>query len=332
MPKWTSFLATLAMAFIALGSASRAQEVSVPADTKFVVRLDLQAIHKSAIGGKLLEMARQQAMKELGGKEGPSLEKIKEMLGFDPFQEVHGITVSASDYEHPEQSLVASIRLQKTTGNLEGLLLGLPGYEAKDYGKHPIYSVAPDGDMRVFGAVHTGAQGEKTIVLSVKSDAVTNLLDQLDGKSASGGSPSDKSPSGGALKKISDADGKSLVRVDVFELPKDVLDADGPQANIVKLLRKISVQVSESGENLDVNVSLTTDTEKLAEQLRQMAQGLIAALDIAQSIDPEEQELKRIRQIAHDIKATRDGSTAKIQVSLSGKEVMKLIAEELGDD
>jgi hypothetical protein len=322
MSRWICFLATMAMAFIALGSASRAEEVSVPADTKFVVRLDLHAIHGIALGGKLIEMVKQQAMKDLGGKEGPSLEKIKEMLGFDPFQEIHGITVSASDYEHPEQSLVASIRLQKTTGNLEGLLLGLPGYEAKEHGKHAMYSVAPDGDMRVFGAVHTGAQGDKTIVLSVKQEAVTNLLDQLDGKP----------PSGSAFKKISDADGKPLVRLDVFELPKDVLDEDGPQANIVKLLRKISLQISESGANLDVGVSLTTDTEKQAEQLRQMAQGLIAALDIAQSIDPEEEELKKIRQIAPDIKATRDGSTTKINFSVSGQELMKVIEEELGND
>jgi hypothetical protein len=267
-------------------------------------------------------MAKEQAMKELGGKEGPTFEKIKEMLGFDPFQEIHGITVSASDYENPERSLVATIRLQKTTGNLEGLLLGLPGYEAKEYGNHQMYSVAPDGDMRVFGAVHTGAQGDKTIVLSVKNEAVTNLLDQLDGKPASGS----------AFKKITLADGKPLVSVDVLELPKEVLGEDGPHANVVKLLRKISFQISESGENLDVGVSLTTDTEKQAEQLRQMAQGLIAALDIAQSIDPDEEELKRIRQIAHDLKASRDGSTARINVSVSGKELMKLIEEELGKD
>jgi hypothetical protein len=137
-------------------------------------------------------------MQELGGKEGLSFEKIKEMLGFDPFQEIHGITISASDYEHPERSLVACVQLQKTIGNLEGLLLGLPGYEAKEYGKHQLYSVAPERDLRVFGAVHTGAQGDKTIVLSVKHEAVTNLLDQLDGKPASGS----------AFKKISLADGK----------------------------------------------------------------------------------------------------------------------------
>jgi hypothetical protein len=322
MSKLNCFLATLAMALIALCSASRAEEISVPADTKFVVRLDLHAIHATSIGGKLIEMAKQQAMKELGGKEGPGFEKIKEMLGFDPFQEIHGITVSASDYEHPEQSLVAAIRLQKTTGNLEGLLLGLPGYEAKEYGKHQLYSVAPERDLRVFGAVHTGAQGNKTIVLSVKQEAVTNLLDQLDGKPASGS----------AFKKISPADGKPLVSLDVFELPKEVLDEDGPQANIVKLLRKISFQISESGENLDVGMSLTTDTEKQAEQLRQMAQGLIAALEFAQSIDPDEEELKKIRQIARDIKAIRDGSTTKINLSVSGKELMKLIEEELGRD
>jgi hypothetical protein len=322
MRKWISVLATMAIVWVSLCTVTRSADVAgLPADTKFVVRLDLRALNRSAIGGKLIEMAKKEAMKELGGKEGPSLEKINEMLGFDPFQEVGEIRVSAADYEHPERSLVASIRLQKTTGNLEGLLLGLPGYEAKDYGKHQLYSVAPDGDMRVYGAIHTDSQGDKTIVVSAKSEAVTELLDRMDGKS-----PSDKAPATVAAR----GDGTPLVIVDVFELPKEILDEDGPPANVIKLLRSISVQISEAGENLDVGVSLTTDTEKQAEQLRQMAQGLIAALDLAQSIDPQEEELKAIRQIAREIKATRDGSTAKINVSVSAAELMKIIEKEMG--
>src|SRR5689334_10483394 len=141
MSKWISLFAMLALVLCLPGAASRAEDISVPADTKFLIRLDFQALEKTAIGGKLLEIVKKQIGHESGGDDKvPSLASIKEMLGFDPFQEIRTVTVSASDYAHPEKSLMASIKMGKTTGNIEGLVLGVPGYQTEDYGKHLIYS------------------------------------------------------------------------------------------------------------------------------------------------------------------------------------------------
>jgi hypothetical protein len=329
MKSWIFAVATFVLAAGGLNSPSNADDVtvSVPGNTKFVLQLDLQAFRATAFGGKLLEVARKKAMKELseegneGGKAPPNFDKIQEMLGFDPFGEIQGIIVSASDYERPEKSLVVSVRMRKTTGNLEGLILGLPGYEATDYGKYRIHSAAPEKDMHVFGTIHTDGKGDKTVLLSSQREAVTRLLDHLDGKPAGDAS----------FKKIKlGAEGKPLLALEILELPTDVI-GDGPHANVARLLHGLSLRISESKGNLDIGLSLTAGAEQQAEQLRQMAQGLIAMLDFAQSANPDDEDLKKVQRLAHDIKAARDGSSLKISLSVPAEELTKFIEGELGD-
>jgi len=327
MKRWIFVLAAFALAAVGFGPACRADEltVSVPQDTKFVVQLDFQAFRATALGGKLFEIARKEAVHELsagaGPGKGPNLEKIHEILGFDPFAEIQSIVVSGSNYDRPEQSLVVTIRMRKSTGNLEGLLLGLPGYEAQEYGKYTIHSAAPENDVHVFGSIHTDGKGDKTILLAAQSEAVTQLLDSLDGKPAADGS----------FKTIKLAsEGKPILALDVLKIPTEMI-GDGPQAGVVKVVRAVSLRISESKGDVNIVVSLAAGSEQKAEQLRQMAQGLIAMIDIAQSADPEDEDLKTFQKFAHDIKAARDGLSMKVSLSVSAETLNEIIDKQLGD-
>jgi hypothetical protein len=62
-----------------------------------------------------------------------------------------------------------------------------------------------------------------------------------------------------------------------------------------------------------------------------MAQGLIAMMDLAQSSDPDDEDLKRIKELAQEMKADRDGSSVEVSVNVPANEVTKLIEEELSD-
>ena len=133
------------------GANANAQtSISVPSDSKFVLQVDLQALKSSKIGSSLFEMAKKAAMDEVGKKidsKDVSIEKIKEVLGMDPFEEIQGIVICASDFEKPEKSLLGMVRLKKTTGNIEGLLLALPGYAKSEHRNYEIHAASPD-DMR----------------------------------------------------------------------------------------------------------------------------------------------------------------------------------------
>lgn len=328
MKRWIFVLTAFLMAAAGFGPAAGADEltVSVPQTTKFVLRLDIQAFRATALGGKLVEIARKEVEHELSDGatpgRGPNLEKIiLEMLGFDPFAEIQSIVVSGSDYDRPEQSIVVSIRMKKSTGNLEGLILGLPGYKAEDYGKFTIYSATPENDVRVFGSIHTDTKGDKTILLAAQREAVVHLLDSLDGKPAGDGS----------VKTIKlESEGKPILTLDVLKVPTD-MKLDGPLAGAVKVIRVVSLRISESKGDVNIGVSLVAGTEQKAEQLRQMAQGLIAMIDLEQSANPDDEDLKTFQKFAHNIKAARDGLSMKVSLSVSAEELNEIIDKQLRD-
>lgn len=314
--------------FLILGDrpGARADEstLCVAKDAKFVLRLDVQAFRATALGGKVFDIARRQALQEFSGSahdKKADLGKIHEMLGFDPLKEIKAIVVSASSYDRPEQSILVSIHLGKSTGNLEGLILALPGYASEEYGKYTIHTAAPDDGTHVFGAIHTDAQGDKTVLLAPERESIRKLLDQLDGKLLEDGS----------FKTIRlSSDEKSIVAIEVLELPDEVLK-DGRHAGAVKVLRNLSLRITEAKDDVLIAISLAAGTEQQAEQLRQMAQGLIAMIEFAQSVNPDDQDLKTVQQLVHDVKVARDGSIAKVSITVPAAELSKIIDEQLGD-
>lgn len=327
MKRWILVLTVFVLTAVGLVPASRADElaVRVPADAKFLLHLDVQAFRATALGGKLIDLAKSKAEQELSAgarQDKPAgLDKIHEMLGFDPFTDIHEIFISASSYERPEQAVLVSIAMGKSTGNLEGLILALPGYAAEEYGKYTIHSASPDQGTQVFGAIHTNAKGDNTILLAAQRKPITQLLDQLEGKSDGDGS----------FKTVTLAhDGKAVLQLEILQLPTDLI-GEGPQTGVVKVLRTVSLRVTEVKGDLNVGISLVAGSEQQAEQLRQMAQGLIAMIDFAQSANPEDQDLKKVQQLVHDLKADRDGASLKVNVTVPAAELNKVIDDELGD-
>ncbi len=319
------FLVGSLLALACAGSNVMADDtvsLSLPSDTKFVLQLDLEAFRSSAFGSKIFSMVKEKAMEEIGksssGGDGPDMSKIIDMLGFDPFTEIQSVTLAASEFENPEKSLVAIVSMRKTTGNLEGLLLSLPGYSAKDHRGYQIHSASPDDDMHVYGATHTSKSGMKCLLLSPKEDVVTSLLDQMDGESTSTdrkGIAFSSSPG-------------TMLSLHLSDIPSDHIDK-GPQANIAKLLENLNFKVSEAAGKIDVALAMTANNDKQAEQLQQMLQGLIAMIGFAQSADPENEELKMFSRFAQDLRANRDGATVNVGASFESEEVVKLIEKEI---
>lgn len=332
MTKLTRWIVTgcfaIQMMFVGLGVSSRADdttEIQVPADSKFVLQLDLQSIRKSKIGGVLFEAAQKAALEEMGKNEstdGLSLEKINAVLGFDPFEEIRGVVIAASDYESPEESLVGMVRLKKTTGNIEGLLLGIPGYEKSKHGKYEIHSATPDENKRVFGVIHEDKSGNKTLIVGAKKDSVTQLLANLDGEATNGKE----------FKSVTvDNAPKTLLNIQVLDLPTNKL-GDGPQSKIASLVTSVSFSISESDDDFDVNANLKTSTPKQADQIRQSIQGLYAMMELARSMETEDEDLQQFVGLLQGIKVTTNDDTVKVRVRLPSQTIVKMLNEELGSN
>ena len=301
------------------GIGADESSINVPNDTKYLLQLDLQGLRETSLGGKLLEIAKEKAKEELsdesGKGKGPDLSKIRDMIGFDPFEEIKTIRISGSHYDTPEKSVIVSVRLGKTSGNLEGLILGLPGYSSEEYGRYTIHSATGDENQRAFGAIHTDLLGDKTVLLASQRGDLTRQLDVLDGK------PLEHQ----TFKTVKIAsDGKTILSLEVFDIPTELI-GDGPQSGVAKIVRAVSVRVGELKEKLDIQLWLTTATEQQAEQLRQMAQGLIALIGFAQSADPDDEDLKQFQKYLQEIKTVRDGLSLKVSLNMAVKELNELI-------
>ncbi len=315
----------LSALFLLNAQANAQNSISVPSDSKFVLQIDLQALKASKVGASLFEMAKKAAMEEIGknvDSKEVSSDKIKEVLGMDPFEEIQGIVLCASEYDSPEKSLLGMVRLKKNTGNLEGLMLALPGYEKSAHRNYEIHSASPGEDTKVYGAIHTNTSGNKTLVVGANRASVTGLLDGLDAKSIEPKS----------LKTVDlNSDRKMIAHLQLMELPMEKL-GKGPQANIASLLSSLVVSVSEEDNEMELRGAMQTGTEKKAEQIRQSIQGLGAMVELFASMDSQDDDVTNTLKFIKKIKVVQDGTSVSVKVRVPSSEIVDLIKKEMNDN
>lgn len=290
------------------------ESLPVPTASRFMVHIDVKALRKTKIGGRLFEMAKQAALEEINDDEENTFETIRESLGFDPFTELDGITIVGTDYEEPQEELQVVVRLRKTSGNLEGMMLALPDYESTDYGKYQVHSARPDEDEQVFAAIHTNKKGNKSIVAARSLSSVKSLLDMLDGK--------------GAMKTVKlSRKNREFIHVEVLELPIAEL-GEGPQTNIAKMVQGVSLKMSDQDDSLRLNLTLKAKKEQQAKQLRQLMQGGIAMAQLIQSDDHDE-DLVMLKRILQTVDIKRDGNDVNVKLAIPEKQIIDLIENEM---
>lgn len=318
------FAATLLGLMLAPAKPARAEEgdvLNVPANSKFLVHIDIGVFRETHIGGKLFEMAKHEAMKEITERHGDEdgdddFKKLKEALGFDPFTELDAITVVGSDFKHPEDHVHLILRMKQTTGNLEGLMTSLPGYSSTEYGDHVIHTAEPDRNERVFGAIHTDQRGTKRVVAARSAKEVKALLDMLDGKSRAESK----------AVKLSRAEGQ-FVHIELLELPQEEI-GKGPQANVARMIQGLSINVGDDGEDVSMSVTLRTRKNQQAKQIKQMVQGLTAMIQLIQD-ENQDEELERAKEFLERIEVERDGNMVRIRLVVPEDELVELIEDEM---
>jgi|GEM_PF-3525378 len=311
---------SLAILGIALPIANAA-DISPPKEAIFEVRLNVAAVQDTKVGSKLIRAVKRLAAEEIGDDLDPekAFESFEEALGFDPMEEVRSIRLFGNSFEDPEKGIQAVIEMKNTTGNVEGLLLALPGYDSSEHGKHAIHSVAPDDKHRAFGAIHETSP--KHIVIATNKDRVEDMLDSLDDRRSS--SPSDRE-----RDRKSSRDGASLVAVRLLQLPKQLEDMDGPPKTILKMVKQASLHIREYGEDLEVEVNVEADTEKHAEQIHQLAKGAAAMVSLASETEEDEEELQMVARVLETLETEHDGNSVNMSVKLPQELVLEFLREE----
>ena len=313
----------LCLTLFAAVPVSAQSEISVPEDTKFVVKLDLVAFGKTDFGAKVLEMTEQLAQSELGDDEDV-MQKIVETVGFNPLEEVKTLTVMGQDYDNPEQGVRMMLQLGKTAGNLEGLALTLPNYASEEIGGHTIHSAHED-DMQGFATIHTGKSGSKTVLAATSRE---DLMEMLHSVESSVASSLQAAKAAATPRQISWAvPSGTFAQVHVLEMPGELVE-NGPQANIAKLITDLSLTVGEADNKIAVSLSLTAANEKKAEQLRQLAQGAKAMIGLFQDEVKGDKEAEIAMGILKEVTIEQDGATLMLHADVPQELIMVQISED----
>ncbi|MCA9140450.1 MAG: hypothetical protein KDB00_26950, partial [Planctomycetales bacterium] len=176
-------LSVLSIAIVACTVAKAGDpSILVPADVKVAGHLDVTKLRANPIGQQLVDAFSTGIAASLNSdSESASPDEMIQAVGFDPIVETQGITALCSDFDNPKQNVVVVIELQKTSGNLAGLLLAMPEYKSIIHRDYQIHSVVLEGD-RLFGAIHTDGKGTKRIVAAMSETPVQRVLDHFDGQ------------------------------------------------------------------------------------------------------------------------------------------------------
>lgn len=314
-------LSTIAgMVLAAMAGVVRAQHAALPADTKLVVQLDLREFGNTSIGGRLIDLTAATAAQEMDTDGKQLLEKVNNSLGFDPLTEIRTITLATSSIDDPEQAAMSGglmVQLGKTTGNLEGLMLALPGYSATERDDTTLHS-AGEGSQHATCAIFKAEDGNHTVLLARESAQVVHMLETLE--------------SAATAEATHAKLGRGIfARVTLLDVPAEQFQGE-PFANVLGLIRTASLEVSEvDGKTMHVQVDIQATKEKKAEQIRQLLAGAFAAAGLLlDSIDELDDE--NLREVANDvlksIKVEREEESVSFSLDVPSRVLADFLREE----
>ncbi len=303
----TALVATaLTLAAAAPGLAGPIDASAVPDQSRWVVHVDLEAFRASTLGRAILG--------ELGDHpEANRMRQASEVVGFDLERDLLDVTLYGSDFTR--ESVVMLVDIAGDAGNLEGLMLAAPGYESATVDDRVIHSfLAEDKRRGDAPRMHVTLQprgGEQRLVASYDADVLHRALDRME--------------TGGNTTPLATApEAGSLLFMHTGDLDPAQLEAAGQQSAVLQMIRRLSIDLVEADGRLTATAHARVVDDQKAEQLRQLAQGMLA---MAQLGDPNNPGKVAAAELARRAKVTKDGATVRVSLDAAAEEVAARVRE-----
>ncbi len=313
-------LSCAAVASILLATAAapaRAAEFSVEVETEGAVAIsvDVARFASTKMGGLLIDAGTKLAAQQMEKDPDEAIEALVKSLGFDPLKEGIQVQAIVQDIEDPIAGLQVSLRLDNTTGNLEGLLLAAPEYSAIQEGGQTIHKVSLD-DAPIFIAFTTDSGGKKHVFAAGNKQDVVHLIENVD--------------KGGPQVALN-VDEREFAVLEILSLPEDVAE-EPPISNISQLVKQASLRLGESESDLVIRAELRTENEEQATQLQQLTQGVVAMVGLfkeeIRSELGDEETAKMVLPILEKIMVNREGKKISVEIAIPEQLVIQFLREE----
>jgi hypothetical protein len=276
----------------------------LPANSRWVVHLDVAALRRSAIGPALLE--------RLSG-EGPAakLRAFEALTSINLTQDVNSVTLCGRGGRDEGGAVCLHGRLD--VRRLTAILGGSDGFRSENHGPHAILSWDdnrnPARAVRQFGSFSTNGT---FAVISDRESMVRAVLDVLDGEAPG----LDKVA---AFKSLDLAATNAILSVMTPDASS--LVGDNPRAAVFRQARGIRLSLLSEVSRLLLDLDLEAATDVAAVQIQQMIQGFQAMALLQGAERPE------IAALAQTLRVTAEGPRVRASLALDAASAARLLRE-----
>ncbi len=336
-----AFLSAAAVAFASLLASAPAlagdfQPKRVAADARWLAFVNVEGILKSELGKFVTEHGG-----ELGLEFGEGdMEEIEAEFGINPLEDLRSVTVYGEGNPEENMNVVAVLEttaaIDEAIAKLSGAAADQKGDKAKgddddddddDDEKGDITTidlngqkvhVISDGDQTTYLQVRPGAtSADRVVIVSLNREWMAKGMDVLDGKAASLAS-ADK-----PAVKFKPADGTLAFAVcsDLSWIEMDD-DEDEAASAIIKGSKGVEAAYGESGGDLFIHLQLDTGSKEDAQNLSDIARGLVAMARLAGGKEPE---LKPLMEPMRSLELKSDGNSIILNLKHDTGEFIKAL-------
>jgi hypothetical protein len=240
------------------------QKEQVSAKAKWFVHADVKAFLASKTGAFVLEeLKRKKGLKAV-------LDNIQEVFALDVTKDLKSVTVYGSRFG--DHAAIVLIRAAMDRDRMTEILSSNPTYRELKYAGHTLHQWTdnPDSDRpgpTKFGVFH----GDDLAIMAEDLPLIQEAVDVLDKKAGSLGTR--------AARSLPPAAKDTFLTAFVTELPP--IGEGKPEGVILRKIASGSLEAGESKGRLRAQVALMAKTAKTAGDLRKVAEGVLALVDLA---------------------------------------------------
>ncbi|MBN2211425.1 MAG: hypothetical protein JW709_08530 [Sedimentisphaerales bacterium] len=271
----------IAAALVCLSAARPAQAgpillQEVPATAAWVVHCDFEAMRATQLYSLILQEFKQKP------EFIPKLQQAQAFWGFDPLNDLTSMTLYGEQYGQGHEILIVKGNYNRQ--RLMELLLANPDYEESNYGSYSIYRWT-DEHGRKYGTFFQ----DKTVVIASSPENVQLALETLVGKRES------MKTSGNLSGLVGKQEGLCLLGGARSYQP---LLEGKPHARVLKNSEEVYLSLGESQQQVYVDLRVKAPSDATADQIYQVAEGIIAFGMLMQQERPVLSELAQAAQLS----------------------------------
>jgi len=298
-----SVIATVLVSSAVFGGALDTKVVGGGA--AWVAHVDVEAMLTSELGKMFLA----EAEKKEGFAQG--MLDIEKTLGFDPLEDIRGITVYGPQLGSEEGVVVvdATVKADK----LIDLLKTNKSYESDNYGQHTIHQWVEEKNPRSKGQKRFACFFDnKTVVIASGLKLTQSAIDVLDGKADTLA----KTKAIGSLPQAAKG-AFVVVAADKIRFPRK----KSPRAAILKRINAVSMQFGEAEGQVFMNAGLQAGSEEDAVNMRAFVNGFLALSQMMR----QQEKFAALQDLGEKIEVGGKGKEVTVDATISVKSIVRIL-------